>query len=72
MINEPAIDELTLKLGDKYIGSKYVLCVIVSKRARQLIDVSKAQNSTAVFNGKRPLTAAAFEILDDKISVTNN
>ena len=45
MINEPAIDELTLKLGDKYIGSKYVLCVIVSKRARQLIDVSKAQNS---------------------------
>lgn len=71
MINEPPIDVLTEKLGDKYIGSKYVLCVVVAKRARQLIDVSKSQNSTAVLDGKKPLTAAAMEIYNGKITAVN-
>ena len=60
MINEPPIDVLTDNLGDKYKGSKYVLCVIAAKRARQLIDVSKSQNS-AVLEDKKPLTAAAYD-----------
>ena len=30
MINEPPIDVLTDNLGDKYKGSKYVLCVIAA------------------------------------------
>ncbi len=72
MINEPSIDELINKLGEKYDGSKYVLCVVASKRARQLIDISKTQNSTAIFNNQKPLTAAACEIFDNKISVINN
>ncbi len=71
MINEPAIDELTSKLGDKYMGSKYALCVVASKRARQLIDVCKTQNSTAILNNSKPLTAAAHEINEDKVTVTN-
>ena len=41
MINEPAIDTLIENLGEKYNGSKYVLCVVAAKRARQLIDISK-------------------------------
>ena len=28
-----------IKIGDKYMGSKYALCVVASKRARQLIDI---------------------------------
>ena len=72
MINEPSTDELIKNLGEKYDGSKYVLCVVASKRARQLIDISKSQNSTAVLNNQKPLTAAACEILDNKIMVVNN
>ncbi len=72
MINEPPIDELIKKLGEKYDGSKYALCVVASKRARQLIDITKSQNSNAVLNGEKPLTAAALEIYDGKIAVSDN
>jgi DNA-directed RNA polymerase omega subunit len=71
MINEPAIDVLTESLGEKYIGSKYVLCVVVAKRARQLIDMSKAQNNAAILQDKKPLTAAANEIIEGKIIAVN-
>ena len=67
MINEPPIDDLTSKLGEKYKGSKYALCVVASKRARQLIELSKSQN-TAIQNNNKPLTQAAIEIEEDKIS----
>ena len=68
MINEPPIDVLTDNIGDKYKGSKYVLCVVAAKRARQLIDVTRSQNSTAILEDKKPLTAAANEILNGKIT----
>lgn len=71
MINEPPIDELITKLGEKYEGSKYALCVIASKRARQLVDISKNQNNAVTLNDK-PLTAAAYEIMEDKVAVVNN
>ncbi len=67
MINEPPIDKLTEKIGEKYKGSKYALCVVASKRARQLIELSKSQN-TAIQNNNKPLTQAAIEIEEDKIS----
>ena len=67
MINEPPIDKLTEKIGEKYKGSKYALCVVASKRARQLIEISKSQN-TAIQNNNKPLTQAAIEIEEDKIS----
>jgi DNA-directed RNA polymerase omega subunit len=67
MINEPPIDKLTDKIGDKYKGSKYALCVVAAKRARQLIELSKSQN-TAIQNNNKPLTQAAIEIEEDKIS----
>lgn len=72
MINEPPIDELISKLGDKYQGSKYALCVVASKRARQLIDQTKTQASDAVLTGRKPLTAAAYDIHEDKVIVSNN
>ena len=68
MINEPPIDILTDNIGDKYKGSKYVLCVVAAKRARQLIDITRSQNSTAILDDKKPLTAAANEILNGKIT----
>ncbi|MBQ3235071.1 MAG: DNA-directed RNA polymerase subunit omega [Clostridia bacterium] len=71
MINEPAIDVLIENLGEKYNGSKYVLCVVAAKRARQLIDIAKTQGSTAVLDNKKPLTAAAIEIYNGKITTVN-
>lgn len=70
MINQPPIDELISKLGEKYEGSKYALCVVSAKRARQLVDISKNQNNPQPMTEK-PLTAAAYEIMEDKISVVN-
>ena len=70
MINEPAIDLLTDNIGEKYIGSKYAVCVVASKRARQLIDISRSQNPT-ILEDKKPLTAAATEIADGKITAIN-
>ncbi|MBR6737663.1 MAG: DNA-directed RNA polymerase subunit omega [Clostridia bacterium] len=71
MINEPPVDLLTDKLGEKYNGSKYALCVVAAKRARQLVDVAKNQNNPAILDSKKPLTAAAYEIVDGKVSVVN-
>ncbi len=71
MINEPPVDELLKNIGDKYEGSKYALCVVVSKRARDLIDISRNQG-TAVLGNKKPLTAAAYEIYEGKILAQNN
>ena len=57
MINQPPIDELTSKLGEKYEGSKYALCVVSAKRARQLVDISKNQNNP------QPMTEKQIHIL---------
>ena len=71
MINEPPVDLLTDKLGEKHNGSKYALCVVAAKRARQLVDVAKNQNNSAILDSKKPLTAAAYEIVDGKVSAVN-
>ena len=71
MINEPPIDELTSKLGAEYDGSKYAFCVVVAKRARQLCDIGKTQNP-GILNNQKPLTAAANEVYEGKITVSNS
>ena len=70
MINDPPIDELAEK-----IGSKYGLCVVCSKRARQIIE-SNAQNKGNIeysddnsFVVVKPLSEAADEIYQDKVKV---
>ena len=64
MINNPSIDELAEK-----VGSKYALCVVASKRARQLIDHSQNQVLTYLPNKHKPLSEAAKEIKDGKVTV---
>lgn len=64
MINNPSIDELAEK-----IGSKYALCVVASKRARQLIDHAQNQGLTDLPNKNKPLSEAAQEIKDGKVTV---
>ncbi len=65
MIHKPPIDELVEK-----IGSKYSLCVIASKRARQIMEVQQNQGVTEVSD--KPLSIAAQEICDGKLVATND
>ncbi len=66
MLNEPPIDEMVAK-----IGSKYALCVVASKRARQLIDSAHNQGLNDVPGGEKPLSMAAKEIHEGKLTVSN-
>ena len=65
MINYPPIDELAQKTG-----SKYALCVIASKRARQLIDgempLVKAKK------GEKPLSIAIQEMNEGKLTIVTD
>ncbi|MGN0818956.1 MAG: DNA-directed RNA polymerase subunit omega [Christensenellaceae bacterium] len=64
MIHEPPIDELAKK-----VGSKYALCTVASKRARQILDYSKNQVKDA-HHEEKPLTIAACEIYEGKVTAT--
>lgn len=64
MIHEPSIDELAEK-----VGSKYALCIVASKRARQILAASKNKSREYPENEK-PLTLAASEIFEGKVIAT--
>ena len=61
MIHKPPIDELAEK-----VGSKYSLCVVASKRARQLVAGAEAQVNP---NGKKALSVAIEELANEKIHI---
>ena len=67
MIHKPPIDELAQK-----IGSKYELCVVTSKRARQLMEQSQNQGFSELPNNEKPLSVAAEEIYEGKLIATND
>lgn len=67
MIHKPPIDELASK-----IGSKYALCVIASKRARQLMEQAQNQGLSELPGSQKPLSIAAQEIYDGKLIATND
>ena len=68
MIHKPPIDELVEK-----IGSKYSLCIVASKRARQLMEQAQNQGITLENSDKeKPLSEAAQEIYDGKLIATND
>ena len=50
MIHKPPIDELAEK-----VGSKYSLCVVASKRARQLMEQAQNQGLNELPNKEKPL-----------------
>ena len=66
MINKPAVDELLNKLSqDGHDASRYELCVVAAKRARQIIE----QNSGRELPNKmKEITAACYEIESGKVT----
>ncbi len=67
MIHKPPIDDLAKK-----VGSKYALCVVASKRARQIMEQTENQGLTERPDKEKPLSVAAQEIIDGKLSITND
>lgn len=67
MIHKPPIDDLAEK-----IGSKYALCVIASKRARQIMDTAQNQGLTELPNKEKPLSVAAQEIYAGKLIASDD
>ena len=67
MIHKPPIDELAVKAG-----SKYALCVLTSKRARQIMEQTQNQGLTELPNNEKPLSVAAQELYDGKLVATND
>lgn len=66
MINNPPVDLLIQQLGtDGQPVSRYCLCVVASKRARQIIDQTAPNpNSTAIV---KELAVASQEIAAGKV-----
>ena len=66
MIQDPPIDTLAEK-----VGSKYALCVVASKRARQLLE-NGAQGTDELVGNQKALSVAAQEIFDNKLVATKD
>ena len=67
MIHKPPIDDLAAK-----IGSKYALCVVASKRARQIMEQAENQGLKELADKEKPLSVAAQEIYDGKLVAVND
>ena len=64
MIQVPPVDKLVEKTG-----SRYALCIVVAKRARQLIDDAHNRGLTESPGPYKPITAAAYAGLEGRVSV---
>jgi DNA-directed RNA polymerase omega subunit len=70
MINEPNVDVMINHLGENgEPASRYVLCVVAAKRARQILDQTGGRETP---EHDKELTIACREIAAGKISATKD
>lgn len=73
MINQPTADTLIRKLGsEEDPASKYALCVVVAKRARQIIDQAQSQGLHELPNKQKEIALACREIESGKVIYTKD
>ena len=73
MINVPAVDSLRKKLGDNGVTvSRYALCVVVAKRARQLIEQNSVDNPAENPRHLKEIALACEEINEGKIKAVKD
>ena len=73
MINEPVVDRLVEKLGtDGHPASRYALCVVGAKRARQIIDQEQNQGLTERPGNVKEIALACQEIMSGKLTMTKD
>ncbi len=68
MINEPSVDALIRKLGTQDDPvSRYELCVVVSKRTRQIIEQMQSTGAMELPGKQKPIVLACREIMSGKV-----
>ena len=72
MINEPSVDEMIRKLGSEEDPiSRYALCTIASKRARQIIETERNLGHESAGRDKE-LLAACKDIANGKVVIAKD
>lgn len=73
MINEPAVDVMIRKLGAKEEPvSRYALCTVASKRAREIIDAEKNAGIRDFAGRDKELLSACKEIEDGRVVIAKD
>ena len=69
MINVPSVDALVRKLGtEENPVSRYELCVIVSKRTRQIITQMQATGTQELPGKQKEILLACQEVMNGKVT----
>jgi DNA-directed RNA polymerase omega subunit len=73
MINEPSVDAMIRKLGSEEDPiSRYALCTIAAKRARQIIETEKNLGIRTTVGKDKELLSACKDIADGKVIVAKD
>ena len=73
MINEPSVDLMIRKLGSEEEPiSRYALCTIAAKRARQIIETSKNLGVHDSTGKDKELLSACKDIAEGKVVVAKD
>ena len=73
MINEPSVDVMIRKLGtEEEPISRYALCTIAAKRARQIIETEKNLGIHDSTGKDKELLSACKDIADGKVVVAKD
>ena len=73
MINEPSVDAMIRKLGSEEDPiSRYALCTIAAKRARQIIETEKNLGIRTTPGKDKELLSACKDIADGKVIVAKD
>ena len=68
MINEPSVDALVRKLGSETDPvSRYELCVVVSKRTRQIIEQMQSTGTLELPGKQKEIVVACQEVMNGKV-----
>lgn len=68
MINEPSVDALVRKLGTEDAPvSRYELCVVVSKRTRQIIEQMQSTGTLELPGKQKEIVVACQEVMSGKV-----
>ena len=73
MINEPSVDEMIRKLGtEEEPISRYALCTVAAKRARQIIETEKNLGVHDSMGKDKELLSACKDIASGKVVIAKD
>lgn len=73
MINEPSVDEMIRKLGtEEEPISRYALCTVAAKRARQIIETEKNLGAQDTTGKDKELLSACKDIASGKVVIAKD